>query len=312
MSFSLSVKNELAKIALSDVSEVIAEIAGMVPMCASLKMRMRDIDVYFNTENASVARRIFTFLKNFYSSDVEVKVSKSRQLKKNNYYSVVLKDSGASRVLLYDIEFIRGENVFIPTYTPMFILRDDEAKRAYIRGCFLGAGSISNPEKHYHMEFVSNNERHANYLKNIINQYGFNSKIVARKQNYIVYIKEAEQISDLLSLMGAQNSMLQFENVRVVKDINNNVNRIVNLENANLSKIVNSSVKQVIDIEYIKERIGLDALPESLREVAELRLEDDTMSLKELGQRLNPPIGKSGVNHRLNKIKDIANKLRSE
>lgn len=312
MSFSSSVKNELAKIRVSEVCDVLSELSGLVPMCGSLKFTTSGIKVYFNTENASVARRIFTFLKKFYSNEVEVQVSKSRQLKKHNMYSVNLKDSSASKVLLYDLDFIRGENVFTPNYRPSSLLRSDCCKKAYIRGAFLGAGSVSNPEKHYHLEFVCNTLEHGRFLSELINYFGFNSKVISRKEYYIVYIKEAEQISDIISLMGASNSTLDFESVRVFKSINNQVNRLVNLENANLNKIVNTHVRQVMDIKLIQEKIGLDSLPENLREVAILRLEDDSISLKELGSKLKPPIGKSGVNHRLNKIKDIASKLRSE
>ncbi|MGO1581494.1 MAG: DNA-binding protein WhiA [Peptoniphilaceae bacterium] len=312
MSFSSSVKNELAKIRVNEVCDVLSELSGLVPMCGSLKFTASGIKVYFNTENASVARRIFTFLKKFYSNEVEVQVSKSRQLNLHNMYSVNLKDSSASKVLLYDLDFIRGENVFTPNYRPSSLLRLDCCKKAYIRGAFLGAGSVSNPEKHYHLEFVCNTLEHSRFLSELINYFGFNSKVISRKEYYIVYIKEAEQISDIISLMGASNSTLDFESVRVFKSINNQVNRLVNLENANLNKIVNTHVRQVMDIKLIQEKIGLDSLPENLREVAMLRLEDDSISLKELGSRLKPPIGKSGVNHRLNKIKDIASKLRSE
>ncbi|EFI42024.1 DNA-binding protein WhiA [Peptoniphilus sp. oral taxon 386] len=311
MSFSSSVKDEVAKMKVSQNCDIVAELSGLIPMCASLKFN-EGINIYFNTENAAVARRIFTFLKRYYSDEVEVVVSKSKQLKKNNIYSIILKDDGASRVLLYDVDYLRNENVFTPNYMPISILDMDCCKRAYIRGAFLGAGSISNPEKYYHFELVSSKYEHAKFLSEIINSLGFNSKIVGRKESYIVYIKEAEKISDMLSYIGASKATLDFENIRVYKDINNRVNRIVNLENANLNKIVNTSVKQVMDIEYIKNTIGLESLPKNLRDVAELRLEDDSISLKELGEMLNPPVGKSGVNHRLNKIKEIASKLRSE
>lgn len=313
MSFSSSVKNEVARKKLSDICDMTAELSGMLPMCGALKFnQFQIVTLSFNTENASVARRIFTFLKRYYSEDVEVVVSKSKQLKKNNIYSVILKDGSAVKTLLYDSDFIKDENVFMPNYKPFFLLENDCCKRSYIRGAFLGAGSISNPEKSYHLEFVSNNEEHAKFLSSLINSYNLNSKIIKRKENYVIYLKEAEQISDLLAIIGATNSVLEFENIRVVKYMKNRVNRIVNCETANLNKTVNASVKQVNDILYIKESIGLNSLPEPLREVAVLRVENRDSSLKEIGEMLDPPVGKSGINHRLNKIKKIASKLRSE
>lgn len=312
LSFSFDVKNELARIKLNNLADIVAELAAYIPMCGALKLSGEGVRVRFNTENAAIGRRIFTFLKNFYSEEVEVLISQSKQLKKNNIYTISLKETNACKILLYDTEFIIDENVFAPNYYPYRVIREDSQKRSYIRAAFLGSGSISNPEKYYHLEFVSNSNEHANFLNKILNEYGLNSKVISRKEYFITYIKGAEKISDVLSLMGAQKSMLKFENIRVYKDLNNNVNRIVNMESANLNKIVNNSVKQVMDIKLIDEMMGLNSLPETLRDVAKLRLEDESLSLKELGAKLNPPIGKSGVNHRFNKIKEIANKLRGE
>ncbi|MGL5694944.1 MAG: DNA-binding protein WhiA, partial [Peptostreptococcaceae bacterium] len=181
---------------------------------------------------------------------------------------------------------------------------------AFLRGAFLGGGSISDPEKNYHMEFVTNNEDFANSLKDLINSLGFNSKIVSRKNNYVVYLKESEQISDLLSIIGAHHALLSLQNTKILKEMRNNVNRIVNCETANLSKTVNAAVRQVENIRFIQQTIGINSLPENLQEIAVIREEYEDMTLKELGEMLNPPIGKSGVNHRLRKIEEIANKLR--
>lgn len=312
MSFSFDVKNELARIKLNNLGDIIAELSAYIPMCGALKLSLDGIMIRFNTENAAIGRRIFTFLKNFYSEEVEVTISQSKQLKKNNIYTIALKETNACKVLLYDTDFIVGENVFAPNYYPYTVVKEDSAKRAYIRAAFLGSGSISNPEKYYHLEFISSSADHADFLRILLNGYGLNAKVIARKEAFITYIKGAEQISDVLSLMGAQRSMLKFEDIRVFKDVNNNVNRLVNMESANLNKIVNNSVKQVMDIRLIENTIGLKSLPESLQEVAKIRLSDEALSLKELGMMLDPPIGKSGVNHRFNKIKEIANKIRSE
>lgn len=312
MSFSSDVKIELSKIPIEENCDFLAELAALVPTCGSLNFSNNGIKVKFNTESAAVARRLFTFLKKYYSEDVFVVVSKSRQLKKNNIYSVNLDDTSASKMLLDDIDYIKNENVFLANYRPLSILKDKCCKKAYIRAAFLGAGSVSDPKKSYHLEIVCNNYQHADFLSDLINSYDFNSKVIERKDNFIVYLKGAENISDFLSFMGAYRHTLEFENVRIVKGINNQVNRLVNLESANLNKMVNAYVRQANDIKYIDKKIGIKNLPKNLQEIAKIRLEHESLSLKELGQKLNPSLGKSGVSHRLNKIRQIAVKLRSE
>ena len=195
-------------------------------------------------------------------------------------------------------------------YIRVFVNLDDILKKAYLRGAFLGGGSISDPEKNYHMEFVTNNEDYANSLRDLINSFGLNSKIVARKNSFVVYLKESEQISDLLSMIGAYQALLSLQSTKIVKEMRNNVNRIVNCETANLSKTVNAAVRQVENIKLIQNKIGISSLPENLQEIALLRVENEDMSLKELGEMLNPPISKSGANHRLKKIEQIANDLK--
>ena len=191
------------------------------------------------------------------------------------------------------------------------MVKDDEERRAYIRGAFIGGGSISNPEKTYHLEFVTHSEEYAVDLSKLINSYGLNSKVIQRKNSYIIYIKEGEQIVDLLNIIGAQSCLLELENIRIMKEMRNNVNRLVNCETANLSKTVNAAVRQVESIKLIQSQIGLQRLPKNLREIAELRLNYPDESLKELGEMLDPPVGKSGVNHRLRKIEKIAEELRA-
>jgi DNA-binding protein WhiA len=312
LSFSSDVKIELSKIPIEENCDLIAELAAFVPTCGSLNFSNDGIKIKFDTKSAAVARRLFTFLKKYYSEDVFVSVSKSRQLNKNNIYSIKLDDTGASKMLLDDIDYIKNENIFIPNYKPISLLTDKCCKKAYIRAAFLGAGSVSDPNKSYHLEIVCSDFGYADFLSNLINEQGFETKVISRKESYIVYLKAAEQISNFLSYIGAYKYTLEFENVRVFKDINNQVNRIVNLENANLNKMVDAYVRQANDIKYIDDKIGIENLPENLQELARLRLENESISLKELGQKLNPTLGKSGVSHRLNKIRQIAVKLRSE
>ncbi len=214
--------------------------------------------------------------------------------------------------LLKEVGIIKETiNVFSLDYNiPKNIIECDECRRAYIRGAFLGGGSISNPEKTYHLEFVTHNEDYAKDLSNLINSYNLNSKVIKRKNSYIIYLKEGEQIVDLLNIIGAHASLLELENVRIMKEMRNNVNRLVNCETANLSKTVNAAVRQVESIKFIEREIGLGRLPKNLRDVAELRIKYPDESLRELGKMLNPPVGKSGVNHRLRRIEKIADELK--
>lgn len=205
----------------------------------------------------------------------------------------------------------QDEGFFTSNKIPSWVLEDEECKKAFIRGAFLGGGSISDPEKNYHLEFVVSNEDFAENLMELINSLGFNSKIVGRKNSYVVYLKESEQISDLLSHIGGFQALLSLQNTKILKQMRNNVNRIVNCETANLSKTVNAAVRQVENIKLIEKKMGISKLPKSLQQIALLRVENEDLTLKELGELLSPPISKSGVNHRLKKIEDIANELRS-
>lgn len=183
-------------------------------------------------------------------------------------------------------------------------------RRAFIRGAFLASGSISDPHKSYHFEIVCRTLLQAGQLREIINSFDMEAKIVERKKHQVVYLKEGAQIVDMLNIMGAHVALMNLENVRIIKEMRNSVNRKVNCETANISKTVNAALKQLSDIEYIRENAGLDSLPDNLREMALLRLENPDVPLKELGTYLNPPVGKSGVNHRLRKISEIAEQLR--
>ena len=315
MSFSATTKNELSRIPLAEGCCSIAELAALVRMNGTIQISgMKKVNLKFTTENAAIARRIFSLLKTIYATEVEVMVRRNKQLKKNNNYLIVINNKEISKKILEDVGFIRGESSFFnPNFTiPGEIIENRCCKRAYIRGAFLGGGSISNPEKTYHLEFVTSNEEHAVDLSNVINSFGLNSKIVTRKENFVVYIKEGEQIVDLLNIIGAHQALLKLEDIRVLKNVRNNINRIVNCETANLGKTIDASMRHVENIKYIQDTIGLNKLPDNLREIAELRLEYSEASLKELGMMLEPPVGKSGVNHRFRKIEEIADKLRGE
>ena len=291
MSFSAETKNELARVISNDDYCNMTELAAIVRLAGSIQIAgYRKLNLKITTELNSVARKVFKLLKQNFGINTTISVNKNQMLKRNNSYVLIVTSEMGS------------EN----------LLQNEECIRSFIRGAFIGGGSISDPGKNYHMEFVTNNEDFAKSLKDLINKLGFNCKVVSRKNNFVVYLKESEQISDLLSIIGAHNALLSLQNTKIVKAMRNNVNRIVNCETANLSKTVNASVRQIENIKLIQDTIGISSLPENLQEIARIRLECEDMTLKELGEMLEPPIGKSGVNHRLRKIEEIANDLRSK
>ena len=184
-------------------------------------------------------------------------------------------------------------------------------RRAFLRREFMERGSVSDPVSSYHLEFAEKTSEEAEKVREAMSKYGLTPRIVLRKGRYVVYLKEAEQIATMLGLMDAQKAVMEFENSRILREISGNVNRKVNCETANIGKAVDAAVRQTESIRLIRDTKGLDALPENLREIAFLRLENPEMPLKELGQLLDPPLGKSGTNHRLRKIEDYAEKLRN-
>jgi cell division protein WhiA len=314
MSFSLKVKNEVCRYTDLSKQEAIAELAAIMKASGTLGLGSnKSITFKVVTENPAIARLIFKMLKEFFNIHSKLLVKRSNSLKKNNVYMVVIPEETNVREFLEQVGILEKEDLFTINYgIPKYIIEEEESKRAYIRGAFLGGGSISNPEKAYHLEFVTHSSEYADELSALINTYGLSSKIISRKNTYVIYIKEGEQIVDLLNIIGAHSSLLELENIRIMKEMRNNVNRLVNCETANLSKTVNAAVRQVESIHLIQNEIGLDRLHKNLREVAELRLEYPDESLKELGAMLEPPVGKSGINHRLRRIEKIAEELRKE
>lgn len=309
MSFSSEIKDEVAKIKVDDYKIILSELAGITPMCGILNFKNNKISMEYITENAPVARRIFTFLRRSFGFDVEVKNVRSTQLKKNVFIIYISQDESC-RLLLDELKYIKGASVFMINYAPTDFIKTSNEKKAYIRGAFMGSGSITDPKKGYHLEFVSENESNAYFLRDTINEFGLKSKVIMRKEKYIIYIKDSEQISDFLSLIGAYNSVLNYENVRVIKEMRNNVNRIVNCETANLNKTVKSSYDQVEDIKLIEREIGIENLDEDLKAIAKIRLENRSMSLNDIANSLEPKLSKSTVNYRFKKLRRIANKLR--
>lgn len=315
MSFSAKVKSEVCRIGELTREEAKAELAAVMKVSGTLSLGSnKQLSFRVTTENPSIARRIFKLLKQYFNIHTKLLVKRSNSFKKNNIYMVVITEEMGVRSLLKEMGVLSSsEGIISLDYgIPMVLLENDDCKKAYIRGSFLGGGSISNPEKTYHVEFVTHNSDYAEEVSRLINSYSISSKVIQRKGSYIIYIKEGEQIVDLLNIIGAHASLLELENVRIMKEMRNNVNRLVNCETANLSKTVNAAIRQVESIKLIQEELGLQRLPKNLREIAELRLVYPDESLKELGDLLSPPVGKSGVNHRLRRIEKIAEELRKE
>ncbi len=313
MSFSSKVKGEICRYIEISKEEALAEISAIMKVSGTIGFSGKGLSFKITTENPASARHIFTILKDYFDIHSKLLVKKSNSLKKNNIYMVLIEEYMGVRDLLKETGIFKEvDDVLTIDYTiEPEMVKTEELKRAYIRGAFIGGGSISNPEKTYHLEFVTHSEEYAVQLCKLINSFGLSSKVIQRKNSFIIYIKEGEQIVDLLNIVGAHTSLLELENIRIMKEMRNNVNRLVNCETANLSKTVNAAVRQVESIKLIQSTIGLQRLPKNLREVAELRLSYPDESLKELGEMLNPPVGKSGINHRLRKIEKIAEEVRS-
>lgn len=306
MSFSAVTKEELARIVEKKVCCNLAELAALVRMDGTLQISNHSYALNVTTESAPVARKVYRLAKTILELPVDIVVRRKLRLKKNNSYMVKIYPRGIEDLKRLGLLDERGE---ILPGIPDALVKSRCDKRAYLRGAFLAGGSINNPEGAYHLEIITNDPLHAAALSKLLNKFHLGSKVSMRKNWHVVYIKESEHIVEFLAFIGAHHALLEFENVRVFKDMRNQVNRLVNCETANLNKTVDASVRQVENIRYVSNTIGLQALPETLREMAELRLEFPDASLKELGEMLHPKVGKSGVNHRMRKIDEMAERL---
>ncbi len=309
MSFSVNTKNELARIMAAKPCCQMAELAAMVKMDGLIQISHSQMSLHLLTESAAVARKVFTYLKNLFGVHTDILMKKKARLKKNNVYLVRMLPQPEVARVLSSVGMI-DEQGQLPDIIKPELIKKDCCRRSYLRGVFLGGGSVSDPEGDYHLEILVNDENFSLALCQLMKRYGLTAKINKRKNWDVVYLKGSEEIVKLLNLMGAHGALLNFENARIYKDVRNSVNRLVNCETANLNKTVNAAVEQIKDIKLIEEAIGLFKLPVNLREVAELRLKYPDTCLKELGEMLVPRIGKSGVNHRIRRIQRIAQKIR--
>ena len=188
--------------------------------------------------------------------------------------------------------------------------QDEQLARLYIREAFIKSGSMNDPNKKYHLQIMFKEKAKAEEMQTLLNNFNIHAKIIKKEKDYMLYLKDGEEISEFLALVGANKSVIKFEEVRVIKETRNDINRLVNCETANLNKTINASVKQIEDINKIKKAGKYNELPETLKEVAEVRINNPEMSLIELGRLLDKPIGKSGVNHRLKKLSQISEELK--
>ncbi|WP_405080771.1 DNA-binding protein WhiA [Paenibacillus chitinolyticus] len=308
MSFAAQTKKELTLIEAEDCCEK-AELSALIRMNGSVQLTNQRVVLDISTENAAIARRIYSLLKKRYKLHTELLVRKKMRLKKNNVY--IVRVPNQVQELLSDLYIVSEGFQFTPGIDKS-IVKTNCCRRAYLRGAFLAGGSVNNPEgSSYHLEIASMYEEHCQSLCQLANRFDLNARCIERKKGFVFYIKEGERIIEFLSIIGAHQALLRFEDVRIMKDMRNSVNRIVNCETANLNKTIGAAVRQIDNIRLIEREVGLESLPEKLREVAEIRVKHPDLNLKEVGDMLKGSVSKSGVNHRLRKIDELADKIRN-
>lgn len=314
MSFSKQVKEELLSMTGSARHCQLAELAAIFQFCGFIidEGDCRPV-IGISTENKTISIKCFTLLKKTFNIYASVSVRKHSLKSQSFIYVLKIEDCQKAEEVLMALKLFdavtgsckRADSVVNPV-----LLKSICCKRAYLRGVYLASGSMSNPEKGYHFEFVCNKKEQAENLVSVLRDFSIEAKEVLRKKYYIVYLKDGEAIVDLLNIMGAHVALMELENTRIMKEMRNSINRRVNCEAANITKTVNAATKQVEDILYIQKRLGFERLPDNLKQMAQLRLDYPDATLKELAELSDPPVGKSGVNHRLRKLSELAERLK--
>ncbi|PZD95176.1 DNA-binding protein WhiA [Paenibacillus sambharensis] len=308
MSFAAQTKKELTMVESDPCCEM-AELSALIRMNGSVQLSSRKVILDISTENAAIARRIYTLVKKQFEVHTELLVRKKMRLKKNNVY--IVRIPAKVQEILSELNIVSEGFVFNQGIDQAMIKKSC-CRRSYLRGAFLAGGSVNNPEgSSYHLEIACMYEEHCQALVELANTFELNARCIERKKGFIFYIKEGEKIIELLNIIGAHQALFKFEDVRIMRDMRNSVNRIVNCETANLNKTIGAAVRQIDNIKLLQKEIGLENLPEKLREVAEIRLAHPDMNLKEVGDLLKGSVSKSGVNHRLRKIDEMAEKIRN-
>lgn len=311
MTFSSSVREELAHLNIEKACCALSELSALIRTCATVKVGQKyKLGIRFETENPATARRIFNIIKFLYDFHSEVSAKKIDKLRNGHYYMVSLNDDTTVRIILKETGMMSAEEtVFsMSKKIPKGLLTTSCCVKSFLRGCFLGCGSMSDPNKSYHLEFDVHDEDLANTIHSLLHGFELNAKITIRKTTYVIYIKEAENIISLFSLIGSHSSLLKMENILILKDVRNNVNRAMNFENANSNKTVDAAQRQIQSIKALESTGKYKTLPRSLKEAAELRLEYPGSTLSELSE-LSGSITKSGMNHRMRRIVDLAKNL---
>ncbi len=312
MSFSSDVKEELSGKTGTARHCKIAETAAIISFCGRVSMDSETGALRVQTENLFMARKLDNLLRFTFDIIPGIRVRRGRGSHKNRLYTVSVEDeSDAAQVLAScKLEARYGDGLTDLFLTQNVVIQNTCCKRAFLRGAFLASGSISDPERFYHFEISCPGEAKAKQVQDLMRAFDLEPRTVTRKNHQIVYLKEGDQIVDILNIMEATRSLMQLENIRILKEMRGSVNRQVNCETANINKTVSAAVKETEDIMFIRDTVGLETLPESLREMAQLRLDNPEATLQELGEASSPPIGKSGVNHRLRRLGAIARELR--
>ena len=312
MSFSGNVKEELSHQIAQARHCQIAELAALISMCGAVVITPGEkYRIKIHTEKIAVARKCFTLVTKTFNIRTDISVRRNLEKGSETYMLVIREHEDALRILQATKLIGEREDAYSALHiVDPILVQQPCCKRAFLRGAFLAAGSMSDPNKAYHFEIVCTTVNMAEQLRRMMCSFSMDAKIVARKKMYVVYLKEGAQLVDMLNIMEAHVSLMELENVRILKEMRNAVNRKVNCETANINKTVSAAVKQVGDIRYIQQTIGLDKLSDGLKEMAILRLEHPDATLKELGEISDPPVGKSGVNHCLRKIGEIAEGVR--
>ena len=312
MSFSSDIKDELTKIAIKDDEQKISEFIGFMLVNAQVTREDGKFILRMNSESEFTIRRIFSILKSNYGIISKTNVERPKILGAQNVYHLKVQNADDLKRVFDEKYFNINEKLQIVLDNKEFILNNEENEKAFLRGVFLGSGSCVNPEIRYHLEFTVNNQENALFIKDVIESFDISAKMIKRKKDYTIYLKLAESVSTFLIVIGSNRGTLKFEETRVIKEVRNNINRISNFENANFDKTLDASLIQIEDIKLIRKNRKFAKLPESLKETARLRLNYKEATLEEIGNMLNPPISRAGVNHRFKKIHEIAEALRNE
>ncbi|MBR2765365.1 MAG: DNA-binding protein WhiA [Blautia sp.] len=312
MSFSGMVKEELAGRFSEARHCCIAELAAMLELSSRFEEGGEHPgSLVIHTENEAVSRKCFTLTKKTFNIEPEDYHGEEHHTGKAGEYSLRISDPLQQESILTAVKARPDHDGEAGLYIcDDLVFQRDCCRRAFIRGAFLAAGSISDPNKAYHFEIVCQDAARAGQLRNLMESFGISARVVIRKKSHVVYVKDGTQIVDLLAVMGANVALMDLENIRIVKEMRNSVNRIVNCETANIGKTVSAAVSQAEDIRLVAEKIGLENLPDGLAQTAQLRIRFPEASLKELGIMSEPQVGKSGVNHRLRKLSRMAEALR--